>query len=72
MTTQPVPGVPSPGAPPDLQDPQALEAAVAAVFGHIHREHMADLPLSNKALSVATLGFQSWQGRTLEIGRAHV
>lgn len=45
--------------------PETLAVRVAEVFEGIHREQMAGLPLLNEALSVATLGFQSWQGRVL-------
>ncbi len=45
--------------------PEVRAAGVAASFERIHREQMAGLPLLNEALEVATLGFQSWQGRTL-------
>ncbi len=38
---------------------------VREVFARIHREQMDGLPLLNKALSVATLGFQDFRGRTL-------
>ena len=38
---------------------------VANVFERIHREQMAGLPLLNNALSVATLGFQQFEGRVL-------
>ena len=36
-----------------------------ATFERIHREQMAGLPLLNPALTVATVGFQAWQGRVL-------
>ena len=45
--------------------PQLVEARVANLFERIHREQMAGLPLLNKALSVATLGFQEFEGRIL-------
>jgi [NiFe] hydrogenase assembly HybE family chaperone len=42
-----------------------VETHVANVFERICREQMAGLPLLNKALSVTTLGFQEFEGRTL-------
>lgn len=45
--------------------PEMQAARVAAAFERIHREQMAGLPLLNEALDVATLGFQSWQGRIM-------
>lgn len=45
--------------------PEACGERVREVFARIHREQMDGLPLLNKALSVATLGFQDFRGRTL-------
>ena len=45
--------------------PQLVATRVANLFERIHREQMAGLPLLNKALSVATLGFQEFEGRIL-------
>ncbi|MBL8487705.1 MAG: [NiFe]-hydrogenase assembly chaperone HybE [Rhodocyclaceae bacterium] len=45
--------------------PAARGELVREVFESIHREQMEGLPLLNKALSVATLGFQDFRGRTL-------
>ena len=45
--------------------PTAQEERVREVFARIHREQMDGLPLLNKALSVQTLGFQAFRGRTL-------
>lgn len=45
--------------------PAARGELVREVFERIHREQMDGLPLLNKALSVATLGFQDFRGRTL-------
>lgn len=49
----------------NAESPEQLAVRVASLFERIHREQMAGLPLLNKALGVATLGFQSFEGRTL-------
>ena len=43
------------------------------VFERIHREQMAGLPLLNSALTVATIGFQSFRSRAVSYThlRAH-
>lgn len=45
--------------------PAHYAARVTQVFERIHREQMAGLPLLNNALCIATLGFQSFEGRVL-------
>lgn len=45
--------------------PELRAAQVADVFERIHRDQMAGLPLLNNALSVATFGFRSHEGRVL-------
>ena len=45
--------------------PDFYATRVANLFERIHREQMAGLPLLNKALSVATLGFQEFEGHIL-------
>lgn len=44
---------------------QDYSRRVATLFERIHREQMAGLPLLNPALSVATLGFEAFEGRVL-------
>lgn len=44
---------------------QVCAERVATLFERIHREQMVGLPLLNPALSVATLGFQEFEGRML-------
>jgi ferric-dicitrate binding protein FerR (iron transport regulator) len=46
-----------------LADPALAEQRVTGVFERIHREQMAGLPLLNNALTVATIGFQSFRSR---------
>ena len=41
--------------------------AVEEAFFRIQREHMADVPILNPALSVAAVDFQRWQGHWLGI-----
>lgn len=50
-----------------LADPALAEQRVASVFERIHREQMAGLPLLNSALTVATIGFQSFRSRVIGI-----
>lgn len=45
--------------------PERLAQRVAEAFERIHTGQMAGLPLLNNALSVQTLGFQTFEGRTL-------
>ncbi|MBI2751081.1 MAG: [NiFe]-hydrogenase assembly chaperone HybE [Burkholderiales bacterium] len=45
--------------------PDMCATRVKNLFERIHREQMAGLPLLNKALQVATLGFREFEGRTL-------
>jgi len=45
--------------------PEQLAKRVTAAFEHIHTGQMAGLPLLNGVLSVQTLGFQAFEGRTL-------
>ncbi len=44
---------------------ERVATRVTQAFERIHREQMAGLPLLNNALSVAALGFQEFEGRTL-------
>ena len=43
------------------------DEAVEAAFFRIQREHMADVPILNPALSVEAVDFQRWQGHWLGI-----
>ncbi len=49
----------------ETPSPDVLAVRTREIFERIHREQMAGLPLINPALEVATLGFRSWEGRTL-------
>ena len=50
-----------------LADPALAEQRVTGVFERIHREQMAGPPLLNNALTVATIGFQSFRSRVIGI-----
>lgn len=47
------------------RSPDIYATRVATLFERIHREQMAGLPLLNRALQVAALGFREFEGRTL-------
>ena len=47
--------------------PDSPAEAVEQAFFRIQREHMADVPILNPALSVAAVDFQRWQGHWLGI-----
>ena len=49
----------------NTNSPELAGTRVANAFERIHCEQMAGLPLLNHALSVATLGFQEFEGRIL-------
>ncbi len=50
-----------------MSDLNALSQEIEAVFRRIEREQMQGIPLLNPALQVQTIGFQTYQGRTLGI-----
>jgi [NiFe] hydrogenase assembly HybE family chaperone len=44
-----------------------ISRTLEAVFERIHQERMQGIPLLNPELKVETVGFQSWQGRTVGV-----
>lgn len=50
-----------------MPDLETLTRQIEAAFKRIEREQMQGIPLLNPALQVQTVGFQSYQGRTLGI-----
>jgi [NiFe] hydrogenase assembly HybE family chaperone len=50
-----------------MTDLETLTQQIEYVFQRIEREQMQDIPLLNPALSVQTVGFQRYQGRSLGV-----
>jgi [NiFe] hydrogenase assembly HybE family chaperone len=50
-----------------MADLEPLAAQVARVFARIEDEQMAGVPLLNPALRVQTLGFQTYEGRSMGV-----
>ncbi|MEJ2455931.1 MAG: [NiFe]-hydrogenase assembly chaperone HybE [Candidatus Thiodiazotropha sp.] len=50
-----------------MTDLKALSHKIEAVFRRIEQETMQGIPLLNPALQVQTIGFQSYEGRTLGV-----
>ncbi len=50
-----------------MTDLKTLTGQIEAVFQRIEREQMQGIPLLNPSLQVETLGFQTYEGRTLGI-----
>lgn len=44
-----------------------LSARLQAHFAEVHRRSMADVPICNEALAVASIGFRLWRGQALGI-----
>ena len=45
----------------------ALSARLEAHFAEVHRRAMADVPICNEALAVASVGFRPWRGQAFGI-----
>ena len=50
-----------------MRDAQANRKTVEQSFDRIHRENMQGIPILNPRIQVQTVGFQTWQGRTVGI-----
>lgn len=44
-----------------------LSARLEAHFGEVHRRSMADVPICNESLAVASIGFRPWRGQAFGI-----
>lgn len=50
-----------------MRNPEAISKTVEQSFDRIHRESMQGIPILNRKINVQTVGFQTWQGRTVGI-----